>query len=265
MKIVLLVDGGRPAPQALTACCEEAGVQLIKIIPTENNWRPLLTEAFGVMLLLPAWGRGAYLDASYLWQHFLAGQYPHLRLLMASYGQVDHSNHLDLLRLADYNAAWWQQTQEAHITEELPYFTGIDLSEKLKRFFAGHGDDSVVAVLSRIRLVVQMASRELQKMQTPYSEIYADLVEPAQLADKWREWRNRWINYYPLFEYTPLAGKLEQIAQLTEGMEHWMLAGGKEEEPLANGMILQVLNDMREQLQQIEKQYVIQKLSHTYR
>ncbi|MGH1433549.1 MAG: hypothetical protein ACRBG0_03720 [Lewinella sp.] len=265
MKIVLLVDGGRPAPQALTAYCEAVGFRLIQITPTEDGWQELLPEAFGLMLLLPAWGSGAYLDSSCLWQHFLAAQYPHLRLLMASYEQVDHVNHLDLLRLADYDAAWWQQTQEAHITEELPYFTGIDLSEKLKRFFAGHGDDSVVAVLSRIRLVVQMASRELQKMQTPYSEIYADLVAPAQLANKWREWRNRWINYYPLFEYTPLAGNLEQIALLTEGMEHWMLAGGKEQEPLANGMILQVLNDMREQLQQIEKQYVVQKLSHTYR
>ena len=265
MKIALLVDGGRPAPQALTSCCEAMGIRLIKITPSENNWQPLLAEAFGVMLLLPAWGRRAYLNPSYLCQHFLAAQHPQVRLLMASYGQIDHPNHLDLLQLADYDANWWQQTQQAHITEELPYFTGIDLREKLKRFFDGHGDDSVVAVLSRIRLVVQMASRELQKMQTPYSEIYDDLVAPAQLAEKWREWRNRWINYYPLFEYTPLAGKLEQIAQLTEGMEHWMLAGGKEEEPLANGIILQVLNDMREQLQQIEKQYVIQKLSHTYR
>ena len=37
---------------------------------------------------------------------------------------------------ADYDATWWEQTQEAHITEELPHFTGVDLSEKLKRFFA---------------------------------------------------------------------------------------------------------------------------------
>lgn len=265
MKTLLLVEGGRPAPQALEACCSAAGLLLTKVHPAEENWEPLLSTSFGLMLLLPAWGRGAYLDAASLWQQYLAGKHPSLRLLLASYGEVNHGNHLDLLRISEYNTTWWEQTRSIDQAEELPLFTGIDLSDKLQRFFAGHGDDSVVAVLSRIRLVVQMASRELRKMQTPYSEIFKDLVAPAQLATKWREWRSRWINYYPLFEYTPLARELAQIAQLTEGVEAWMLAGGEEEEPLANGMVLQVLNDMREQLQQIEKLYVVQKLSHTYR
>lgn len=265
MKIVLLVEGGRPAPQALEACVTHAGFRLQRINPVEEHWQSLLPEAFALLLVLPAWGRGACLNPLPLWQKHLAEHSPDVRLLMTSYEAIDHRNHIDLLRIVDYDANWWKQTLPMHSIDGFPAFTGIELGEKLKRFFDGHGDESVVAVLSRIRRVVQMASRELHEMQTPYAEIYTDLVAPAQLADKWREWRNRWINYYPLFTQTPLAGRLEKIAQLTKGIEPWMLDGGKNEKPLAHGTVLQVLNEMREQLQYIEQQYVVQKLSPSYR
>lgn len=265
MKIVLLVEGGRPVPAALETHCTEAGFALTKINPRQADWQQKLPEAFGIMLLLPSWARGSYLSSVALWYQYLLSDYPEKRLLVASYQTKAHQNHIDLLRLSEYSHDWWQDSLKVKTMEDLPFYGGLDLSGKLKRFFAGHGQDSVVAVLSRIRLVVQMACREMEKMQTPYIEIYNDLVAPAQLGEKWKEWRNRWINYYPLFEYTPIADQLEHVAALTERVEPWMLAGGAEEKALANGSVLRTLNEVRTQLQQIEKQYVVQKLSHTYR
>lgn len=266
MKIVLFVEGGRQAPAMLFEQCAEWGVDLRRISLANTDWQDQLQDAFGIMLMLPVWGGNAYLSSVALWQQYLQAQAPKARLVMASFqSDFQHSNHLDILRLSDYHATWWDDCQTVDHMEELPPLIGVDLSEKLKRFFAGHGQDSIVAVLSRIRLVVQMASRELQKMDTPYEEIFQDLVAPAELGLKWREWRNRWINYYPLFEYTPIAANLKQIAKLTDGVEPWMAAGGTDEAPLCDGSILQVLNEVRVQLQQIENQYVVQKLSHTYR
>ena len=266
MRIVLLVEGGRQAPQALFTQCAEWGIELRRTNLEQDDWTNELENAYGLMLMLPTWGANAYLSPVALWQQYLQKAAPDIRLIMASFqSDFQHSNHLDILRLTDYSTSWWEQCQLVGHMEELPPLIGVDLSEKLSRFFAGHGKDSIVAVLSRIRLVVQMASRELSKMDTPYDEIYRDLVEPAELAQKWREWRNRWINYYPLFEHTPIATRLKQIAKQTDGVEAWMAAGGKDEEPLRNGSILQVLNEVRTRLQQIENQYVVQKLSHTYR
>lgn len=266
MKIVLLVEGGRRAPEALFSACAKGGIELRRINLKQDNWQAELQDAFGLMLMLPMWGGNAFLSPVALWQQFLQDKAPNIRLIMASFqSDFQHPNHLDILRLTDYPSSWWEQCQLVDHMEELPPLIGVDLSEKLKRFFAGHGQDSIVAVLSRIRLVVQMASRELKKMDTPYEEIYRDLVEPAELAQKWREWRNRWINYYPLFEHTPIATQLKQIAKQTDGVEAWMAAGGIDEEPLQDGSILQVLNEVRTRLQQIENQYVVQKLSHTYR
>jgi hypothetical protein len=147
----------------------------------------------------------------------------------------------------------------------LPALTGIDLMDKLHRFFAGHGQDSVVAVLSSIRLVVQMASHELKEIQTPYPEIYEELIAPAKLPEKWTEWRSRWINYAPLFEFSPIANKLRIIAAFASQIEPWIMAGGVDKQQLLDGSVLDVLNKMRAELQQIENQYVVQKLSHSYR
>ena len=266
MKIVLLVEGGRQAPAALFSQCAQAGVELRPTPVANTDWKSALEEAYAIMLLVPTWGMNAFLSPVALWQQYLQLNAPDKRLLLASFeSDFSHSNHLDLLRLTDYSAEWWEACQSVDQMDELPPIVGVDLSEKLRRFFAGHGQDSIVAVLSRIRLVVQMASRELRKMQTPYDEIYRDLVAPAELGEKWREWRNRWINYYPLFEHTPIAASLKQIAKQTDGVEPWMAAGGQDAAPLQDGSILEILNRVRTQLQQIENQYVVQKLSHTYR
>ncbi|MEL7249972.1 MAG: hypothetical protein AAFO03_16205 [Bacteroidota bacterium] len=266
MKIVLLVEGGRKAPTALFSQSEQWGVELRPTPVAGTDWKTALEDAYAVMLLVPTWGANAYLSPVTLWQQYLEMEAPSKRLILASFeSSFQHANHLDLLRLTDYSAQWWEDCQPIDHMQELPPVVGVDLSEKLQRFFAGHGQDSIVAVLSRIRLVVQMASRELRKMQTPYEEIYSDLVEPAELGQKWREWRNRWINYYPLFEHTPIASSLKQIAKQTDGVEPWMAAGGQDAAPLQDGSILEILNRVREQLQQIENQYVVQKLSHTYR
>jgi hypothetical protein len=265
MKTVLFIEGGRPLPPVLNAFFNSAGYQIVPLQLAQDSWPLLIKDAAALLLMLPDSSRGMFLLSGQLWYRFLADEAPECRLLFGSYQAVSHPNHLDVLELPTAPANWWEQTLPVGEMENLPPLEGMDLEEKLHRFFAGHGDDSIVAVLSRIRMVVQMASREQQRMHTPYLEIFQELVAPAQLDKKWAEWRNRWINYYPLFEKTPIAPKLRTIARAAAQLEEWMMAGGRDEEYLVNGTILRVLNDIREELQQIEKQYVVQKLSHPYR
>lgn len=264
MKSVLLIKGKRPVPSVLTNFFSAAQTKLLTLDSFDNLAEKVQnTEA--VLLFSPAWNGGAYLSGSELWLRYLLDVKPTGKLLLAGYQAFEHPNYLDMLTLGASPVNWWEDAPGVTTMPTLPALIGVDLMDKLHRFFAGHGQDSVVAVLSRIRLVVQMASRELKKMETPYSEIFTELVKPAQLAEKWGEWRSRWINYAPLFEFSPIAGKLQAITQASQQLEAWMLAEGVEEAPLRDGRILEILNFVRVELQQIENQYVVQKLSHTYR
>ena len=137
--------------------------------------------------------------------------------------------------------------------------------EKLQRFFSGHGDDSIIAVLNRLRFVIQTAEREVTLEQTPFEEVFRDLLSPARLADKWAEWRNRWVNYAPLFRWAPFAADWQQLETDLRFLEAWMAAGGTEAEPLASGRILQHLNRVSTQLYQIAQTYVDQESPHSDR
>lgn len=265
MKTILLMQCGRSIPEELEVYCNAMGFDLKKLEAATDNWKDLLPTSYAVMLLLPAWGGKTFLAPENLWYQFLRNNYSHLRLFFVSYQVNDHANHFDLLNLKNYSPEHWLQVPNVAEMNSLPNFEGLDLNDKLRRFFAGHGQDSVVAVLTRIRLVVQMASREVLRMDTPYEEIFEELVQPAQIHLKWTEWRNRWIHYYPLFQYTPFADRMSKVATASATLEEWMSSGGQDQEPLKNGRVLNVLNEVRTELKAIEEEYVVQKLSHTYR
>lgn len=260
MRTLLLLHGQRPVPDALVRHAQHAGLA-VQVQDDLGGDEP----PFAVMLMAPIWHHHAFLNTVPLWERHLAVARPDVRLLVASCQNIVHPNHLDLLRLPQVPTEWWDNTLPLGRATSFPAFEGVDVMDKLHRFFAGHGQDSIVAVLSRIRLVVQMASRELHKMHTPYDDIYVDLVQPTHLKQKWQDWGNRWINYYPYFENTPIVASLQKAAEIASTIEPWMLADGSQEGGLLDGSVLQALDAMRELLQQIEHQYVAQKLSHTYR
>lgn len=254
---------GRTIPRELELHCNSMGFELKDLDPATKLWKEHLPTAYAVMLLLPAWEGRFFLANEGLWNRFLLHNHSHLRLFFVSYQANSHSNHFDLLRLNDYTKDDWLSAPNVADMNAAPNLEGLDLNDKLGRFFAGHGEDSVVAILTRIRLVVQMASREVLRMETPYEEIFRELIQPAQLNIKWAEWRNRWIYYYPLFQFAPFADQLQKVAAASATLEKWMSSGGQDEEPLRNGTILNVLNEVRLILKEIEENYVVQKLSHT--
>lgn len=265
MKKIIGIGGGRPWPKVLAPFLQSAELTLEEVDPGRRNWTRALDEAWGVVAPAPAWGQAAYLSVEALWWRFLRQHYPTHRLLLASFQTSRHPNQLDLLALPEAPLAWRNLTEPAHQQEKPPASGGMDLEDKLRRFFSGHGEDSVIAVINRLRLIVQMAEREVVMEQTPYPEVYRDLLAPAQLAAKWSEWQNRWVNYYPLFQQTPFAAVLRSVARDLHTLEPWMNSGGQAVEPLRDGSLLLTLNRVRQQLYQIEHDYVGPELSHSNR
>jgi hypothetical protein len=262
MRTVLMVPGGRPVPNTLVSGLQQAGWRS-QYYQGEGDFRNELAGVDAVLLLSPCWVNRSYEFGEQLWYLALRRHQDDLPLVVAGYQRPRHTNYLDLLQLETQAASWWDQLQPVAAMRDVDYQDS--LRPKLHRFFAGHGADSVVAVMSRIRLVVQMAQREHLEMHTPYVEIYRDLIAPAQLSQKWGEWRNRWVNYHPLFRYSPLAGALQAVGRYAQQLDDWMFNGGVEEAPLASGEILTILKAVKDTLQEIENQYVLQKLPHSHR
>lgn len=261
---LISIHTGRDWPRVLTDTLDRWGCQVLSVEANDSAWEAALPECFGLLLFTPVWSRRSYLAGETLWWQHLRLHAPQCRLLLAGYQSIADSNYLDLLQLDSLEPDWLTQTQ-AVADGTPPAMEGVDLAEKLQRFFAGHGEDSVVAVLSRLRLIAQMAQREVVQMGTPYEAAYEELIRPAQVDRKWQEWRNRWINYTPLFKYTPFSTTLAELSAAMNTLEDWMKSGGQSPEPIVNGEVLAVLNHVREQLQRIEQDYVVKELSYSNR
>lgn len=266
LKNLLLIPCGRKVPKALCEHLEENDFNLSIQEPKDDQCLQKLEQATVIVLMLPAWNGKEFLAPLALWYNFLHKNHKNTKLLFASFQKLDHPNHIDLLKLKEYKKTKYEQALSSdELGLCLPHFEGTDINYKLERFFAGHGQDSVIAVLMRIRMLVQMASTELLSFNTAYDEVFDELLAAVRLDLKWQEWQNRWLHYYPLFEFTPFALAMDSIAQHAERINEWMLAGGKDETLIKNGLVLEVLNAISTELKTIEEQYVIQKLSHLSR
>ncbi len=213
----------------------------------------------------PMWHEGHYCSVGAIWHRYFVANFPSHRFLIAGYSAITHTNYLDLLALPDD----WEAHLEAALTcqsnWQLPPTDGLQLLDKLQRFLAGHGDQSVVTITGRLKMTVAVAQREYRQMQTPYEEIYRALIRPANLIEKWAEWRSRWDFYLPLFSILPFRTHLEELLPCFTVLENWIATDCKEPEPLENGSLMRALEAIQQTLQLIEEIYVGQELQITDR
>lgn len=256
MKTILALTAGRSWPDHLLDWCGRQGCELRFYDAAAANGEPPLDHIDLLLVFGPFFYDGKYMSAETLWKKFLAANRPHAYFLTTGYQSAVHPNHLDLLALPDDLAEFLRRALPTDGDWQPHYSGGMDLDRKLRRFFAGHGQDSVFSVLTRVRLLVQMAYREVVDLGMPFDEAYHDLIAPAQLAVKWAEWEARWLNYYPLFRTSPLAGELARLGERMRELRPWMLGGGATAEPLRSGRAPAALDDVKTGLEQLDKHYV---------
>ena len=254
MKTVYAVPGGRAWPRHLQRYFETR----VAVQPLPAS--PQLPRDAVLILLAPAWHEGRYLATEAIWKRHFETEAPQSKLILTGFSRATNQNYLDLLALPDNWDKWCAQARTCGEDWQPAPSGGLDLEDKLRRFFAGHGDNSIIALLTRLHLLVQLAQREVVQYGTPYAEVYAEVVEPAQPARKWAEWRNRWENYVPYFSLLPFADQLRQVDAQIRQLGPWLEAGARDVAPILNGKVPEILHEIKIKLLALEQRYVAQKL-----
>ena len=91
------------------------------------------------------------------------------------------------------------------------------MQEKIRRFFEGHGDESLTDAFDKILRTLRIAGDELKIHQVDYEEVKKELLLPSNLPEKWATLKSRWANYFPYFSCLPFFNKFKQI-------EEWLVA-----------------------------------------
>lgn len=223
-------------------------------LPSPN---PLDIKGTDILLVVsPFKCNNIYISAEAIWKRYLNLNSPDTILLTAGFKAVTHSNYLDLLQLPSNPHVLLSSAKAAADKWEPPFSGGLNIAEKLRRFYQGHGDDSVTDVLHTIIRIFSIADVELKQYQTSFDELKENLFVRNGVTEKWRELKNRWINYTPFFQCLPFWNVFANVDQLFEQMDPFFAADCAEEVLFWELHCLETLKQIKDQLATICNQYV---------
>ncbi|MCB9048925.1 MAG: hypothetical protein H6556_05785 [Lewinellaceae bacterium] len=178
-----------------------------------------LEEFPGLMIFIPIECQGQLVSPVDIWRQFLAREHPEKRLAIAGVEAIEHHNYLDLLALPRNFFDFFDNLKAVDAEDWIKLDTeALDMEEKMRRFYEGHGKESVTYTLSKISLKIEILSTRLK--ETGYQQAWEELFEPlegetvAYTEEKWKELHRRWGHYVSFFQYLPFREEMLEVGRL---------------------------------------------------
>ncbi len=252
MHTLTLLTSNRPVPAQLSGYLDRRVKRWHSL--SQERWSAGQSDV--ILLLSPSFYHNRYLSTEVIWKKFLSLQAPATIFITAGLQSAAGPNHLDLLALPPDWDDFMARALPADRAYPLTLSGGVDTHDKLRRFFAGHGNDSVSEVLARIRRTLRVAAGELAHAGADFAEIQRELIQPARLPGKWAEWQTRWRHYEPLLSGLPFSEQLRQAVHRLEQLTPWMQADCRDQNPLVSGEALAIIDGVKRELNDLESRYV---------
>ena len=159
---------------------------------------------------------GGYFFVTDLWEKFFAYKYPMVKVVGFGYHPEEDQNYLNLLELPSKPEAFLSRAMQADRNIIFRKGKGTSIRFLIRKFFEGHGDQSVTDELDKVLRIMQIAHDELKNHGEDYALIQLELFVPNALPQKWKLIQNRWSFYGSYFKSTPFYGEIEQLWQLLQ-------------------------------------------------
>lgn len=167
------------------------------------------------LLFSPLWHHKHFIASETIWKTYLEKTYRNIKFVVVGTKEEQQSNYIDILRLPDDFEAFFRTAKPAKEAWTPISMDGLDMTEKLKRFLEGHGEDSITKILTPITMDLTIINGNLQNDKV-FDETWEALAIPNQLVEKWLIFSNRFSNYYPFFSCLPFFHFFEEINLLIQ-------------------------------------------------
>ncbi len=162
--------------------------------------------------------KGVYISVFKVWKRFLKRKNSNIKLVVAGFEELEHSNYLQLLAIKKDDFVFSSFVQKAQSTlnqwEKEMKTSGLCVLEKLSVFFKGHHNQGIIDTISHLRGSLQTAeihyygSSELQHEKQSFKTIWTKILFPAR--EDMKLLFSRWYNYHFLFKFLPFQSTLEE-------------------------------------------------------
>ena len=195
-----------------------------------------------------------YSTISPIWKNYLGINSPNTKLIVMGFMDFQSRNYIDLFKLPKDFDKYLENALSVSEDWEIP-IDGADILEYIKRFFAGHGGNSVLSKLNSLRQTFNIAHTGLADGSLSLNEIKNELLFPYGKAE-WEELLNRWKNYYPYFEYLPFKPAMGKINKTFADIKEFFSYNNITKQIFYEKQINERLDEVYEDLHNIDKLYI---------
>ena len=207
------------------------------------------------LIFSPIYHNRSYIYYDILWKRFLFKNNPDAVLLTAGFKEgPQHNNYLDLLNLPAELQSRIKKTKTVGELWTPVYCGGLRMEEKLQLFFRGHGRESVLDVLHKIRRKIHLVERELKAGEWSYDQAAGEYLGSGYITERWKEFEARWGNYFEYFAFTPFRKLFQELDLMIRQIRPYFLGGYTSEELYFQQQIPEKIGILHSKLTEIRDQ-----------
>ena len=131
------------------------------------------------------------------------------------------------------------------------------ITDVLKVFFKGHGQESLVSILTSIGNDLGMGPRLVASPEN-YSvdECIQELIIKRKLPEKWEKFKERYNRYLVYFRYTPFFKEIQGLADYFEKVDTYLQNIPRTKEAFIETKISEEIRKARLILEDIDRRYI---------
>jgi hypothetical protein len=216
-----------------------------------------LAEKSVIFLFSPQKIEEGYIALEEVWRRYLSLHAPDCKLVGVGFAPLEESNYLDLLKLpADLDFF----LSSAQTVKDLPIYEdrdGIDVRNRLKRFYDGHGtgEDNVITWFLKAYSDLKYAHQEIQNNKTPLDQAYPK-EDADMLLQYWDIFMKRWDRAQNLFPFLPFFELIEKKYILITEISLLLALELERDENWINALV-EPMHSLIELSKKVYNQYVI--------
>jgi hypothetical protein len=224
----------------------------------------LTIHAFdSVFFIDPLVIEGEFYSIFPLWADYLKQTLFPFRLVILNYQKRENLNSNPFsINLVDSNSPLSDKIRTVLSVDDLTVhdFNGnyetTNIIDMLKGFFKGHGEESLVSILTSIGNDLDMGPKLVASDDYSVDECIQELIIKRELPGKWSEFKERYNRYLIYFRYTPFFKEIQGLTDYFQKVDAYLRNIPKTKETFIKTRISEEIRKARKILEDIDSKYI---------
>ena len=258
---IIFIEGRRELKKSFRGFFEFVMGKEISFYESSNG---LTIHAFdSVFFIDPLVIEGELYSIFSLWADYLKQTHFPFRLVILNYQKRENLNSNPFsINLADSDSHLSDKIRTVLSVDDLTVhdFNGnyetTNITDMLKGFFKGHGQESLVSILTSIGNDLDMGPKLVASDDYSVDECIQELIIKRELPRKWNEFKERYNRYLAYFRYTPFFKEVQGLADYFQKVDDYLQNIPKTRDAFIQTTISEEIRKARAILEEFDRKYI---------